>query len=625
MTVPFREEVISKFGSSIDKPELLQAVEQISKVFSMPVEDVYINWESYVVTKHDGEKLEYTTETLGSLQGYIQERLERKREHNAPSTTKTRKILHFNNSSSPFGTPLLKKKKLDSRTLVSPSDKTTHTHVGITPSKVTDTVSPSSVTPTKSTGSYQIIESLNKDIPDVYFDDLTNPVKIAANFEPKKYAFRTMRQKLLETADVLDDQIDSYAQLIQAHYNFQDSDFTNPSFISQNEIISVGRIVPDNPQYKDTDALNEHSLALESSRLGGIGKRIPLDLTELSNFAFFPGQIVCLKGKNPSGEVFKISEVVEPPYLGSPITPADELKQYEDVKLMVVGGPYTAITDMNYKPLEDLVGKINSEYKPHVVILLGPFVDITHPCISKGLDIDVEVDGKRIKPKTLDEVFKLIVNPILKKINPLIQVIMVPSLKDATINHAAYPQNSFDRKQLQLGKNFKCFTNPSMFQVNEVNIGVSNNDIFKDLKDVTKGDYALENRFERISNHVIQQRRFYPLFPGVSKIKKSKINGEDFEEVQPGSNLDVPYIGLADFNDIIPDILIMPSDLRFFAKIVKNVLVINPGSLVKFSSGSIVTITIKKPSLDELTKVDGEENMYLHDIWKRARVDIIKS
>jgi DNA polymerase alpha-primase complex, polymerase-associated subunit B len=39
---------------------------------------------------------------------------------------------------------------------------------------------------------------------------------------------------------------------------------------------------------------------------------------------------------------------------------------------------------MTYQPLEDLVEYI-VEYEPHVVILIGPFVDITHPHVASGL------------------------------------------------------------------------------------------------------------------------------------------------------------------------------------------------------------------------------------------------
>lgn len=596
------EEFVRQFGVSINKPELIQQVEQITKVFSLSVEDVYINWESFVVTKHDGVKLEYSVENLNHLQQYIQDRLEKKRT-NVPSTIKARKIVNFGNgASSPF-TPLVKRKKLDpsSRELVSPSKH-------ISPTKDLPAVdSPLKDTPSK-TPSNTIIESLNEQLPVIKFTELENNIKIIANFEPKKYTFRTMRQKLLEAADVLDDQIDTMANVVQEQCGFQ---FANPSIISQDEVTTMGRIVPDNAQYHEGDALNAESLALECSRMGGIGKRIPLDLSILDKYSLFPGQIVCLKGKNPSGEVFKVHEVVDLPSLGSPVSSSEEMG--DDVKLTVVSGPYTSLDSLDFTPLEELVSDINNEYMPHVVIMFGPFIDITHPVIANGLNIEIEVDGRKVKPNTLDDVFKLIVTPILRKINPLTQLILIPSLRDSTIKHAAYPQDSFDRKLLQLGKNIKSFPNPSVFQINEINVGVSHNDIFKDLKDVFKN--SIDNRFERLSNHVIEQRRFYPLFPGVSKHAK--------KDVLPGSQLDVPYLGLTEFN-IIPDILIIPSELRFFAKVVKNVLVINPGSFMKFNSkGSLANISIKKSNLSELSKVDG--SLYLHDVWKRARVDITKT
>lgn len=628
------DNLVAKFGPSVNEPALIAALEQIMKIFSMSVDELHINWESYVFSKHDGAKVQYTVDKFNALQSYIQEKLEKKKDKsNVPSTIKTRKIVNFDNGS-PFSTPLLKKKKLDTpRKLVSPSSHKTTPHSAeqslstnfTTPSANTTISTPVKTDSPSSRAPFQVIESINSSLPDVFFDDFTNPVKIGANFDPKKYTFRTMRQKLLEAADVLDEQIDSFAQIVQSHYNIPEADFGNPSIQSQNQIIAVGRIVPDNPQYKETDVLNELSLALETSRLGGIGKRVSLDLSQLENYALFPGQIVCMKGKNPSGEVFKVDEIVELPYLGAPVSSRDELEESSDLKFMIVNGPYTSLNDLDYSNLEELVRKINSDYKPHVVVMFGPFVDITHPLISQGIDIEVENEGKTIKPKTLTEVFKYVVTPILKKINQATQVILIPSLKDATTKHAAYPQDSFDKKSLGLGKNIKCFPNPSMFQLNEVNIGVSNNDIFKDLKDVMKGPLITSNRFERVSEHVIQQRRFYPSFPGSSRERKTKINGEEVIETLPGSNLDVPYLGLAEFTEIIPDILIIPSELRFFAKVVKNVLVINPGAFMQFNNkGTIANVSLTKADCDQLTRVEGAEDMFIHDIWKRARVDIIK-
>ncbi|CAM9011909.1 unnamed protein product [Wickerhamomyces anomalus] len=572
--MPLKEELIARFGPSIDSPELIRSCQEIINIFTFSVEDLYINWESFIVTKNDGIDLNYTLENLQNLQKYIQSNLV--------------------------------KKNQSKRKLVSPIIKT----------PAHDSIEPiNTPTPLKTQESGKIIESLNSNLQiSSGLQDSENHVKLIANFDYKKYQFRTMRTKILETADVLDDQIDSFTKIIQSHYNLSSSVFTNPSIISQSETIAVGRIVPENPTI---ELINAHSLSLEPSRMIGIGKRVPLDLSNLTNYSFFPGQIVALKGKNASGEYFKVDEILTPPLLGAPVSSAQELANSEDCKIVITSGPYTNSNDLKFDQLESLVEKLNNEINPHVVIMFGPFIDITHPAIIKG---DLNFPNQKSQPKSLDDVFKLIISPILKKINNKIQIILIPSLKDSISKHSAYPQDSIDRKFYQLTKNFKPFPNPSIFQINETLIGVSNNDIFKDLKDINKGEPNNINRFDRISNHIIEQRRFYPSFPGSTKVKRV----DDEDEYSPTSELDVPYLGLTEFGDVIPDILIIPSDLRFFARVVKNVLVINPGNFMKQNSlGTFVQLSIKKPDLSSLTKI--ENDLYLHDIWKRARVDIIKT
>lgn len=644
------EELISRFGKSIDKPELIQSCQEIIKIFSISIEDLYINWESFVVTKYDGIKLDYSPDNFLKLQNYIQSNLEKKKNQNGnvPSTVKAnRKINLSSSNSSPFNflptTPstINKKKKIDATTttpsvrkLVSPS---TVSNPQSTPYQPLSDLSTNTPTPLKNDQeSGKIIESLNSSIPisEGFTPDIDseNPIKLIANFDPKKYQFRTMRTKLLETADVLDDQIDSFIKIIQSHYNFSQEDFANPSIISQSETVAVGRIVPDNPLTPTDLVLNSDSLALETSRMVGIGRRVQLDLSNLANYSFFPGQIVALKGKNASGEYFKVTEVIDIPLLGAPVSSRSELEEFnnkldQDVKVVITTGPYTSSNDLKFDRLSELVNKLNNEIKPHVVIMFGPFIDITHPSVINGqLDLQDENTSNK-KPNTLDDIFKLIVSPILKRINNKIQIILIPSLKDAISKHAAYPQDSLDRKALQLTKNFKSFPNPSIFQINEILLGVSNNDVFKDLKDVNKGEFLKTNRFDRIANHIIQQRRFYPVFPGSSSMKKRKI-GENDEVVEnsPAAELDVPYLGLSEFGDVIPDILIVPSELRFFARVVKNVLIINPGTFMRPNSvGTFAQLTIKKADLaNDLSKIEGDEELFLHDIWKRARVDIIK-
>ena len=129
-----------------------------------------------------------------------------------------------------------------------------------------------------------------------------------------------------------------------------------------------------------------------------------------------------------------------------------------------------------------------------------------YEALYKRFNDDSFLTQFKTQPKTLDELFLKLFTPILKTISPHIQIILIPSTRDAISNHAAYPQASLNRKALQLPKkNFKCMTNPSSFQINEIYFGCSNVDTFKDLKEVIKGGSTSSRyRLDRVSEHILQ-------------------------------------------------------------------------------------------------------------------------
>lgn len=156
------------------------------------------------------------------------------------------------------------------------------------------------------------------------------------------------------------------------------------------------------------------------------------------------------RGKNANGEYFMVEEILQQPYLNSPVSTSTELHDYQQVlnhksmKVVVTSGPYTATNNFDFSNLSAFVERLNTEIKPHSVIMFGPFIDITHPMVASGTL--PEFPNLKIQPRTLDEVFTKVMAPILKNIDSRIQVILIPSTKDALSKHAAYPQDSFDRK-----------------------------------------------------------------------------------------------------------------------------------------------------------------------------------
>lgn len=677
-TEEVRKEILTEFGplKSLTN-EVYDKLATLKNIFNLSTEELFVKWESFNVTGIQ-EDLELSLPNLDRFNDYLQTTITSKGQFNKkinplPSSGIKRKPTIRSNTNLP-STPNIKRLK--------PTDITPHNRtpkLGITESSpaVYETANNSFVSPekdektplsqklTSQQDSNTIIETLNPSIDelpgfvDLYEDASTNlkPFKLASNFDAAKYKYRTMAMKLLESADVLDEQIDNFAQIYQDQFPDQKSQFENPCLSSQFEILCCGRIVPDSPTY-DTSSnlpLNSTSLFLETSRISGIGQRIPLDLSNLREYSFFPGQIVVLKGKNPTGRIFIVEEVKTLPSLGAPITSRKELEEFRELtnqnglKIMVAAGPYSNLNTLNYEKFENLVERINGEVKPHILILHGPFIDLTNISVAKG---DIEFINDTQQPKNLDEVFKKLITPILRKICPRIQVILIPSLKDSVSKHSSYPQDSFERKKFGLPKNVKIFPNPSSFFINEVLIGCSNIDVYKDLRDVSKLDpgsnVISNNRFERISNHIFDQRRYYPYFPGsikhiqqqdpslLAKLHDGSMREEIANTGVGGSCLEVPYLGLTEIGDYLPDILISPSELRFFAKVIKGVVVINPGYFFKPNrdqskeDGSYVVLSINAPDLSQeaqenVEPSDDSSDLYFHNIYKRTRVDIYKS
>ena len=146
--------------------------------------------------------------------------------------------------------------------------------------------------------SNSLLETLNPEIDEIENDELPEdrPFKLATNFDSTKFKFRTMQMKLLESADVLDDQIDRMINLYQEQNKTADLQFGNPCLSTQSDILCCGRIVPDNPMY-DKEILNNTSLFLETSRMSGIGQRVPLNIDNLKSYSFSQVKLLFSKGR----------------------------------------------------------------------------------------------------------------------------------------------------------------------------------------------------------------------------------------------------------------------------------------------------------------------------------------
>lgn len=131
-------------------------------------------------------------------------------------------------------------------------------------------------------------------------------------------------------------------------------------------------------------------------------------------------------------------------------------------------------------------------------------------------------------------------------------------------------------------------------------------------------DYSGEKDKDGMSRTVRQlfhQRHFYPLLPTPSDL-----------------SLDITHSKLAAFPSVTPDVLLLPSVLAPFARVVDGTVVINPGSCAKGSTlgrGSFATMQVQPLDRHDLQEQavkenDGEEVKISHQLYSRARVDVFR-
>lgn len=104
---------------------------------------------------------------------------------------------------------------------------------------------------------------------------------------------------------------------------------------------------------------------------------VPINLSQVSEYSVFPGQIIAVEGVNMSGHLLEVRSV----FSGGYAPPAGAPKLENDIIITVAAGPFTTIDNLNYEPLMNLLERIKEE-EPHVLILIGPFVEYTHPQIE---------------------------------------------------------------------------------------------------------------------------------------------------------------------------------------------------------------------------------------------------
>lgn len=363
-------------------------------------------------------------------------------------------------------------------------------------------------------------------------------------------SYKYMFQRLRDVRNVLTEKIEELGESLRTHFSIEE--FSPVSLPAQDSITVLGQICCDS-----NGKLNAQSVLLEAGPEQG-GQQVPVDLSVLKEYSLFPGQVVVMEGTNTTGRKLvasKLYEAVPLPFYSSNMKmETDE----EPLNVLVACGPYTPSDSLTFDPLLDLIHVIVRD-RPDVCLLLGPFVDSRHEQIEKGQVTE-----------TFETIFSRCIESIVDGTRSVgCQLVFVPSQRDIN-HHFIYPQPPFTLPQLSKdqAQRVTLVPDPCTLLINGVTFGLTSTDILFHMgaEEISCGTGS--DRFSRILKHMLTQRSYYPMYPPAEEVNV------DYEKFQSFGQM-----------PLTPDVLIVPSEMRYFVKDVVGCVCVNPGRLTKGQVG----------------------------------------
>jgi len=370
----------------------------------------------------------------------------------------------------------------------------------------------------------------------------TIDANISIASKPLQQPYKFMFERLRDRAAVLDETICRVGDRLVDKWELVQEELLDLATTQPDTAVGIGRV-----QCDSEGRLNSNSVVLHGSLDISSGVSVPLDLSQVSSYSLFPGQVVAMDCTNPNGSKLVAAKM----YDGAPLPLADiRLAESSVLSMLVAAGPFTTSDSVGMEPLQDILSVIK-EKKPSVAVLLGPFLDMKNSAVCGAAE---SFDSQWVRMVTL----------MAKEMEGLsTQLVMVPSSRDA-VGYPVYPQPPFPSSPLYL-PNMRCVSDPCVLDISGVNVALTSSDILFHLgKEEISFPPRSGDRMSRLSSHLLQQGSMYPLYP-------------------PSEELNVDFEKLEHFAlmDKAPHLLVLPSDLTHFVREVTGSTVVNPGRLTK--------------------------------------------
>ncbi|KAA0191632.1 DNA polymerase alpha subunit B [Fasciolopsis buskii] len=306
--------------------------------------------------------------------------------------------------------------------------------------------------------------------------------------------------------------------------------------------------------------------------------KLELPTTNIPPYSIYSGQPVILRGTNPTGQQLNVTEIYTPSILNFP----EAVVKTADLCVMVAMGPYTFANSNDPSLLLTFLTAVKRN-RPHVLIMLGPFVDATHPVVQSYAE------------STYEELFQSRLNSVAEFCGHLdVQLVVVPSWRDAH-HDPVYPTPPFDPEwtgqTVELTEHYQnvhFVWDPSVISIGGYVFALTSVDVLFHLSSEELSAGCSGDRMTRLCQHIMSSQTFYPVHP-------------------PADDLPLDYILWSQRAQLrtAPHCLICPSRLRQFVKVTDGVLCINPGHVSRGDApGSYAVIRIhecESKSVDNCT------------------------
>ncbi|CAJ0597970.1 unnamed protein product [Cylicocyclus nassatus] len=292
------------------------------------------------------------------------------------------------------------------------------------------------------------------------------------------------------------------------------------------------------------------------------GTVIELDFTRLNEVSVFPGQLVAYYGSFEGGERFVAVKQFQPSPLK--LSPLRRPPNDDNLRIWCACGPFTTVENCSYEPLCDLLEMVKEE-QPHLLILMGPFVDSKNTFIQRAEF-----------PETYDGVLEQLMRNIAKALDGCrTELILQPAPSRDLCCAPFFPTPPLDISSdvcKRMGKRLHSVPDPCIVRVNGIEIALTSSEIVAHLSKNEwhrSEDQENRDRISRLASHLLSQRSLYPLYPPCLPMSTEE-------------SLKICALQSA------PHIIIASSVLSASIKNINGTVVANPGIMARGGMGSFL-------------------------------------